>query len=141
MRSRLAWGYISDISGTKSENARTPRLLTDVAHIAYLREGEKEFSFLWARVLTSTSNCLTPTGASVMEGTPSAGALMATFGDYADASLQKWKPSSISAWRREGMWPPVVSSDHDPDPWPWAPLPTIGDALYYAKKKNPNYGD
>ena len=70
MRNRRTWGYIADISKNTSANMTTPYQLTVAARVAYLRDGEKEFSFAWARAPTFTPNCLCASDVALQEGTP-----------------------------------------------------------------------
>ena len=87
MRNRRTRDYIADISHDISANTPTPYLFTAVVRLAYLREGETEFSFAWAMVPTYASNCLTSADVPIQEGAPIVGILLPTFGSYTDAAF------------------------------------------------------
>ena len=137
MRNRRTWGYIADISKNNSDNTTTPYQLTVVARVVYLREGEREFSYVWARVPTFTSNCLTTSDVTLQEGTPVFGILMPTFGNFVNATFATWEVGTLSMWRAEGLGPPLQTSEIDLDPWSWAPLPSLGASGFYTKKQAP----
>ena len=137
MRNRRSWGYIADISTNTSENAHTPYLFTAVARMVYIRDGETEFSFAWARVPTYSSNVLTSADVPLPEGTPTFGITLPTFGGYLGATFSTREVGALPQWRPEGLGPAVFTSDVDLDPWSWAPLPALGASGFFTKKTSP----
>ena len=70
----------------------------------------------------------------IHEGSPIFSILLPTFGNYTDATFATWEAVALSAWMSEGAGPAVLTSDVDLDPWPCAPLPTLGASGFFKKK-------
>ena len=120
-----------------SENTANPYLLTAVVRIVCIRECESDSFFVRPRLPAYASNCLTAAGTSVMEGTPMTGVLMATFGDYLNASFGAWLPSALFRNGARRHRTPPLTSDVDMGNWSWAPLLTRGESGIFAKKEHP----
>ena len=137
MRNRRAWGYVVDISQHTSENTPTPYLFTSVVRMAYLLDGETDFSFARERVPTYAPNCLTSEDVPIQECSPLFGILLPTFGSCTDATFATWEKGSRADWRNEGLRPAVFTSDVDLDPWSRAPLPSLCASCFFTKKTSP----
>ena len=137
MRNRRTRGHIADISKNTSTNAPTPNLFTAIVRAMNIRGGETECSFVWARVPTYASNCLTSVDFPVQGGTPIYGIILPAFGSYTDAIFATCEAGKLAGWGNEGLGPAVFTSDADLAPWSWAPLPSLGAPGFSSKKTAP----
>ena len=129
MLNRRTFGFVVDIQEGNCENTKTPYNLTIVVRLLFTGEEDTIVGLMWARITAFSSNLVTISGESIMEGTILEGILVATFGEHLTATFGSFEKSSIAAWRQEGAGPPFVAEERDLDPWTWSPIPLLGDLL------------
>ena len=136
MRNRRTFGYVVDIQDGKCDNTSTPFNFTVATRLLFTSD-DGSSGLVWARVQAFSSNFVTVSGESILEGTIDEGILKATYGSHLAATFGSLVKSSISEWRLDGDGPPFRAEDDDLGPWSWPP-PSGGQGSQSRKKPSNN---